>query len=65
MKALFRRAKAHVGVWNPEDARADFEKVLELDSTLESLVKKEVLVLENLIQTKNTEDKEKLKKLFK
>lgn len=26
VKALFRRAKAHRGAWNPAEARADFER---------------------------------------
>lgn len=64
VKALFRRAKAHVGVWNPVEARKDFERVVELDSSLTSLVKKELHALDVLIKAKDEEDKEKLKKLF-
>lgn len=64
MKALFRRAKAHVGVWNPAEARKDFERVMELDSSLTSLVKKELHALDVLIKAKDEEDKQKLKKLF-
>ncbi|KAI0225055.1 Aryl-hydrocarbon-interacting protein-like 1 [Lamellibrachia satsuma] len=40
VKALFRRARAHMAVWNPEDAMADLNRVLELDSSLERAVKK-------------------------
>ena len=32
VKALYRRARAHVGAWNPEQAKNDFKKVAELDS---------------------------------
>lgn len=65
VKALFRRAKAHVAVWNPEDARKDFEKVIELDQSLTSLVKKELSKLDAQIQTKNDEDRQKFRNLFK
>lgn len=64
MKALFRRAKAHVGAWNPMEAKRDFMKVLELDSTLTTIVKKELDNLEEDIKLKDKEDKQKLKNLF-
>ena len=34
LQALFRRGKAHVGAWNPDSAKADFNKVQLLDSSL-------------------------------
>ena len=37
VKALYRRARAHVGAWNPEQAKNDFKKVAELDSGTSSL----------------------------
>ena len=64
VKALFRRAKAHVGAWNPEDARKDFESVMELDPSLEKAVKKELQVLDDLQRSKDDQDKEKLKGMF-
>ncbi|KAJ8979591.1 hypothetical protein NQ317_019479 [Molorchus minor] len=42
VKAYFRRAKAHVKVWNFEEAKNDFNKVLELDKSLSILVKKRI-----------------------
>ena len=65
MKALFRRAKGHVGAWNPEEAKKDFAKVAQLDSTLEKAVKKELKVIADLKKAKAVEDKAKLQgKLF-
>lgn len=65
VKALFRRAKANVGAWNPEEARADFQKVVDLDPTLISTVKRELKLLDDLERKKNEEDKAKLKgKIF-
>ena len=58
VKALFRRARAHVAVWNPEDAMADLNRVLELDSSLERAVKKELLTLEQKRKEKDSEDKQ-------
>lgn len=64
VKAHFRRAKAHVGAWNPAEAMKDFEKVMVLDSSLTTTVKKELQTLEELIKRKDGQDKEKFKKLF-
>ena len=64
MKALFRRAKAHVGAWNPADAKKDFERVAELDESLKITCRKELKAIEDLEKAKDEEDKERLKKLF-
>ena len=64
VKALFRRAKAHIGAWNPNDAREDFKKVSELDSTLLQACTKELKHLEMLEKEKDSSDKDKLKNLF-
>ncbi|XP_021361428.1 AH receptor-interacting protein-like isoform X2 [Mizuhopecten yessoensis] len=64
VKALFRRAKAHVGAWNPKDAKIDFERVMELDDTLTAAVQKELKSLAEKEHQKDMEDKQKLKKLF-
>ena len=61
VKALFRRAKAHVGCWNPEEARQDFERVMELDKSLVKIVKKELEELDK----KENKHKEECKKKFK
>ena len=64
VKALYRRAKAHVGAWNPEEAKTDFGRVIELDPSLTGAVNKELKHLEDLQKQKNLQDKEKLKGLF-
>lgn len=64
VKALFRRGKAHIGAWNPEQAKEDLTKVLKLDPSLKGAVSKELQLLSKQIQLKNKEDKNKLQKLF-
>ena len=64
IKALFRRGKAHIGAWNPLEAKEDFEKVAKLDTTLAAACKKEINHIEEMERTKDEEDKAKLKKLF-
>ena len=65
VKALYRRAKAHVKCWNPQEAREDFNRAAALDPSLTKTVKKELDELEKLIKEHNADDKEKLKALFK
>ena len=64
VKALYRRAKAHVGCWNPEEALKDFSKVAELDSSLKATVTKEINKLNEEIRIKYSEDKSKWKGVF-
>lgn len=64
VKAFFKRAKAHVGAWNPEDAKKDFLKAAELDRTLLIAVSKELAVLAELVKLHDVEDKLKYQKLF-
>ena len=64
VKALFRRAKAHVGAWNPQEAQEDFNKVMTLDPSLSTAVQKELKNLEELKKQKDSEDRNKLKGLF-
>ncbi|XP_046351533.1 AH receptor-interacting protein-like [Haliotis rufescens] len=64
VKALFRRAKAHVGAWNPDDARNDFNRVLLLDPSLSNAVKKELTRLDDMIKQKAEKDKQSLKGMF-
>jgi len=64
VKALYRRARAHVGAWNPKEAKLDFEAVIELDKTLAKACRKEILAVEMLEKEKDAEDKGKMNKLF-
>lgn len=64
VKALYRRGKAHVGAWNPTEARKDFQAVMLLDPSLEKSCKKEISSIESLEKIKDDEDKEKMTKLF-
>ncbi|CAG9833790.1 unnamed protein product [Diabrotica balteata] len=64
VKAYFRRAKGHVGAWNVEAAKNDFDKVIELDESLTSLVTKELNSLEIQVKNQDSEDKQKYSKLF-
>nr|XP_023024495.1 AH receptor-interacting protein [Leptinotarsa decemlineata] len=64
VKAYFRRAKAHAHVWNVDEAKQDFEKVIELDKSLELLVRKELAALDQRVKSKDLEDKEKYSKIF-
>jgi len=65
VKALFRRAKAHVGAWNPQQAREDFTRVMQLDHSLMATVQKELKQLEEMEKNWDEEDKSKLKgKIF-
>jgi len=64
VKALFRRGKAHVGAWNPSQAKQDFEAVAELDRSLANTCRREIQQVEEMEKRKNDEDKEKMNKLF-
>lgn len=64
IKALFRRAKAHAGVWNLNDAKKDFQKCIEYDKTMAKTALKCILELENREILKNKEDREKFAKMF-
>jgi len=64
VKALFRRGKAHVGAWNPQEAKADFEAVIQLDNSLTKACRKEISDIELLEKMKDKEDKARMTKLF-
>jgi AH receptor-interacting protein len=65
VKALFRRAKAHMAVWNIDEAKRDYNKCLQLDSTLETEVNAQLNYLNQLILKRDKEEREKFKgKLF-
>ena len=65
VKALFRRAKAHSASWNAEEAREDFERVVQLDPTLGRTVDKELKALSARLKEKEEQEKQQFKgKLF-
>lgn len=65
IKALYRRAKAHTAVWNVDQAKKDFQRLVELDSTLSSMVKQHLIELDQQVKRKAQEDMQLLKgKLF-
>ena len=64
VKALFRRGKAHIGAWSPNEARADLKKVPELDASLLVTCTKELKNLERLEKEKDNADKDKLRHVF-
>jgi AH receptor-interacting protein len=65
VKALFRRGRAHLGAWNPREARQDFNKALELQPSLAASVAAELRKLEEEERKRNAEDRAKLAgKLF-
>lgn len=63
-KALFRRAKAHFGSWNPDECRADLLRLQQIDPTLSKVVRTELKKLEEEEKKKKKEDSAKLMKMF-
>jgi len=57
VKALYRRAKAHVGAWNPHEARSDFKRVAELKPDEAKKVQKELAHLDALEKQKTSDDR--------
>lgn len=64
VKAYYRRAKAHVGAWNPDDAKQDFQKCLELDKSLTKSVQHDLEQLNEEIKLNDVETKLRYKNLF-
>lgn len=68
IKARYRRAKAHVGVWNVEQAKNDYNHLLlnlNDDDTIRTLVQHELQQLIQAEHEKYEEDKSRLSgKLF-
>jgi AH receptor-interacting protein len=63
VKAHYRRAKAHVGAWNPDEAKQDFLRAAQLDPSLS--VTKELKDIEQKIKEKEKQDRAMLQgKLF-
>jgi len=68
IKARYRRAKAHIGVWNVEEAKTDYNYLLSnlnIDDNLRILVQQELQQLIQAEHDKYQEDKSRLSgKLF-
>ena len=47
MKDYYVRARAHAEGWNEAEAKADLEKVLELEPSMRKAVQRELRLLEN------------------
>ncbi|XP_013855761.1 uncharacterized protein LOC106511547 [Austrofundulus limnaeus] len=58
VKAYYKRAKAHAAVWNEKEAQRDFRMVGQLDTTLSSLVHRELKALMERMKEKYWEEKE-------
>ncbi|KAF4528766.1 hypothetical protein B566_EDAN016953 [Ephemera danica] len=60
VKALFRRGKAHIGAWNPNEARKDLQRAAQLQPTLASSIAVELKHIEEEERKRNAEDRAKL-----
>lgn len=57
VKALYRRAKAHVGAWNPTDARLDFQHVIDVDQSMANAARKELKNIDVMEKEKLDKDR--------
>lgn len=57
VKAYYVRARAHAEVWNEAEAKADLEKVLELEPAMQKAVHRELRLLESRLQEKREEER--------
>lgn len=57
MKAYYLRARAHAEVWNEAEAKADLEKVLELEPSMRKAVHRELRLLEGRLEEKREEER--------
>lgn len=64
VKALYRRAKAHFGAWNPQESRRDFLRAARLDPRLQASVTNELKAIESVQNQRDLEDKHRLQGLF-
>jgi AH receptor-interacting protein len=64
LKAHFRRAKAHVGAWNSNDAEKDFNRCVELDPSLKNTVAKEIAALKEKVKQQDEKSKSNFRKMF-
>lgn len=59
VKGYYKRAKAHAAVWNEKEARRDFNMVAHLDTTLASLVGRELKAMSERMKEKYWEERER------
>lgn len=64
VKAVFRRGKAHLGAWNPDEARKDFQRSVELDPSLKTAAARELKALEEEQKKRDAEQRIMMQKLF-
>lgn len=57
VKAYYVRARAHAEVWNEAEAKADLQKVLELEPSMQKAVRRELRLLENRMAEKQEEER--------
>ncbi|XP_050465323.1 aryl-hydrocarbon-interacting protein-like 1 [Cataglyphis hispanica] len=65
VKALYRRGKAYISVWDENNAIKDLKRAAEIDPSLHNTVVKELQIFAAAIKEKNNAQKEKLSKMFK
>jgi len=63
-KALYRRAKAHIAAWNPEEARKDLARLVKVNPSLKSSVLCDLSLIAQEEKRLDQGGSEKLKKLF-
>ncbi|XP_044512676.1 aryl-hydrocarbon-interacting protein-like 1 [Gracilinanus agilis] len=63
-KAYYVRARAHAEVWNEAEARADLNKVLELDPAMQKAVRKELRVLEIRMEEQREEERRRCRNML-
>ncbi|KAF9423898.1 hypothetical protein HW555_000956 [Spodoptera exigua] len=63
-KALYRRGKAHIGAWNPDEAEEDFKRLKSLNPSMSATVDKELEHIKKLRKQKEEQDKDALKNMF-
>ncbi|CAB3227157.1 unnamed protein product [Arctia plantaginis] len=63
-KALYRRAKAHIGAWNPDMAQEDFIRLKSINPSMGKIVDKELDNIKKLRKDKENNDKNALKNMF-
>ncbi|XP_045498476.1 AH receptor-interacting protein [Colias croceus] len=63
-KALYRRARAHVGAWNPDEAEDDFKHLKALNPSLAVAIDKELDNIRWLRKEKAEQEKTAMRKLF-
>ncbi|KAM5151158.1 aryl-hydrocarbon-interacting protein-like 1 [Callospermophilus lateralis] len=63
-KAYYVRARAHAEVWNAAEAKADLEKVLELEPSMRKAVHKELRLLESRMAEKEEEERLRCKNML-